>query len=384
MSSTVTTTKSYWGRVWDAFKWVFLWFLLIIGSISLLWWNEWNSVKISAGLNEGQKNTIEWKINSLDPSLDWKLIHIIWKADTKEILNDTNFWIELNAIKLYREVEMYQWKEFQDTESKDNADGSVTTKTTYTYDKVWSDEKLNSSNYHESNHSNPRDWTYKSEYYIANKVNIWDIKLSSNFVDKIDNKQALHLDGNNVGINFQNSIQSNNMLYIGRDPTNPEIWDLRVKFYAVYPADISVIWQQKSQSLEPYLTKVGTNIELLEYWTKSIQEMYKKAQDDNKLQTWVLRWIWVILMYVGFTLIFNVLVVGSKIIPFLSNIFWVWSSLLAFVLTFSIWWTTIALAWIVARPYVWIIILWSIFFSIFILSKLKITKKQDFASWISQ
>jgi hypothetical protein len=215
-------------------------------------------------------------------------------------------------------------------------------------------------------------------------VNIWEIKLSSSFIDKINNKQPIQLDSSTVGINFQHLIQSNNMFYIWQDPASPKIWDLRVKFYAVYPAEVSAIWQQNSHNLISYVTNIGTNIELLEYWTRSIQEMYKKAQDDNKLKTWILRCVWIILMYVWFTLVFNVIVIGAKFVPFLSNILWVWTSLVAVIFTIWIWWSTIAFAWIIARPVMGILMLWIIFWSIFGLSKIKITKKQDFASWISQ
>lgn len=58
-----------------------------------------------------------------------------------------------NLVALRRKTEMYQWKETEHKVSKKEKDGTQTTTSTYTYDKVWSDKVESSS--HDPERKNP-------------------------------------------------------------------------------------------------------------------------------------------------------------------------------------------------------------------------------------
>ena len=377
MVYTETKTTWYFSRIWNSIKGILFWIILIIGSVILLWWNEGRTIDIAKWLSEWEKITVNGIVSPLDNSLDWKLIHISWEATTDDILKDNTFFIEKNAIKLIREVEMYQWKENSKTETRDNLWGSETKTTTYTYEKIWDDKKISSSSFKESWHENPNSWQYESQTNTSNNVFIWDLKLSSPFVSQFNKKEQISLTEENYNV-FKNANSNLNskllsgIIYIWNwNLSAPQIWDLKVTFYWVYPSIVSVIWKQENSSLNSYKTKTDTSINLFQYLEVSKEEMYQKAKSDNKIMAWIIRWWGLLLMFIGFNMVFWIFVIIAKVIPFLSSIVWFWTGLISFFLTLIVWWWTIIIAWFFVRPLLSISLIILIAIAIFWIIKLK-------------
>jgi len=383
MTYEETNTTWYFQNLWNSIKWIFVGFLLIILSIWLLWWNEGRTIKIAKWLEEWQKNTIEWKINKIDLSLNNKLVHIKWRANTKEILKDNLFFITWNVLKLDRKVEMYQWKEIKKTRSKNNVWGSTTRTTTYTYQKDWSTKKIDSSSFKEMSHKNPSSWPFNSKEEIASKITIGKIILWNEFVSQLNKKTDIDIPWNifnrikkkysNMFVNIDKQWQ---YLYFsnstGANLANPSIGDLRVSFSVVNPIEVSAIWKQYSNNLTSYTTKNWTSISLLQYGDISINDMYKTAQKNNIIIAWLLRIWWLLLMFVGFKMLFGLLETIAKVIPFLWSVADFWTSLIAFLLTIIVWGLVIIIAWFFVRPILSIsllLIIWLIVYSIIKIKK---------------
>lgn len=379
MTYTETTTTGYGERIWNSIKWIFVWILLIIASIILLSWNEGRTIKVTTGLAEGAKITVKGEISPINSSLEWKLIHISGKADTAEILTDDIFKVQKNAIKLIRTVGMYQWKETVKTTTHDNIGGSETKTKTYTYSKDWSEKQIDSSGFKEVWHENPKVWKLWSETFASTDVKIGDIKLSSDFVNHIDRAESIWLDMKDLQkwrvfqrlmktYAISNMNMENNTVYMGTASGSlsaPEIGDLRVSFSAVYPAEVSAIGQQWWQVLVPYVTKNDSNISLLQYGKVSIEQMYEKANEDNRFLAWIFRWLGLVLMYIGFNLLFWLIVMIAKVIPFIADILSIGTGLISFILTLVVWGWTILIAWLFVRPLmsalIWVVVLWTVF-----------------------
>ena len=72
----------------------------------------------------------------------------------------------------------------------------------------------------------------------------------------------------------------------------------------------------------------GKQIELLDAGKVSKELMFQNAIEAAATLTWILRLVGVILMAIGFTLLFAPLAVLADIIPFLA-ILWRWARLLS-------------------------------------------------------
>ncbi|NOQ35491.1 MAG: hypothetical protein GQ569_06295, partial [Methylococcaceae bacterium] len=155
-SFSEVTSENWFSRIGNSIKGILFGIILFIAAFPLLWWNEGNSVKTYRSLKEGQGAVISVSSATVDPANNGKLIHTQGLANTEEVLRDDVFGVSATAIKLVRNVSMYQWKEDVKTETKEKVGGTKETKKTYNYNKDWSSSEISSSNFKRSSgHSNP-------------------------------------------------------------------------------------------------------------------------------------------------------------------------------------------------------------------------------------
>lgn len=380
MNYTETTTTSYWIRVWNSLKGMIFGFFLIIWMVYLLWWNEQRTINVTQGLQEAQEITVNWKTEKIDDSLEWKVVYNTWDVISDIVHKDEVFWIEKNALKMIRKVEMYQWQEKEKNETQDNMWGSQTTTTTYTYHSDWYDTKINSQNFKQNWYTNPSNWLYQNKSFISDDIRIWKLFLSADFIYQLNRQESIVLsqwDFEYIQKNLSNTeiVLENNYLFQWKwNMNSPEIWDIRISFYSVNPNTVSVIWKQAWTQLVPYITSTETNVSLLEYWKKTIEQMYQTAHDNNMFLAWILRFIGLIWIFIWFRLIFGIFDAIAKFIPMLWSIIWFWTGIISFLLAIILWGSTIAIAWLYVRPLVWWTILLVVALIIAMVIKMKKSK----------
>ncbi|OYW11126.1 MAG: hypothetical protein B7Z55_19785, partial [Planctomycetales bacterium 12-60-4] len=85
--------------------------------------------------------------DKVDPANDKKLVHVTGEAKTDALVVDNDFGVSSPALRLVRTEVIYQWVEDKKSETKQKVGGGEETTTTYTYDKKWVDEPVNSSEF---------------------------------------------------------------------------------------------------------------------------------------------------------------------------------------------------------------------------------------------
>jgi hypothetical protein len=352
-SYTEVTSESWFSRIGGAIKGVLFGLVLFIVAFPLLFWNEGRSVKTYKTLKEGGGAVVTVASERVDPANAGKLIHVTAKANTEAILTDPLFGVSGKVLKLVRTVEMYQWAEKTEKKTKDKLGGGTETLTTYTYNKEWSGRLINSSSFKKAaEHQNPSVLPYESTQQVAPEVTLGAFILSPSLVGKINNYGPLPIPNDSaLSPEIQGKIkQSGSGFYVGADPATPQIGDARITFMVANPTEVSVIAQQKGKSFEPYATKAGGTIELLQTGVHTAAEMIQKAQADNNVMTWVLRLVGFIVMLVGLGMILKPLSVVADVVPILGNMVGAGIGFIAFLLAAVLSLTTIAIAWIVYRP----------------------------------
>lgn len=357
---TEVTHESWFSRIGGAIKGVLIGIVLFLIAFPLLFWNEGRAVKRYKTLKEGGGAVVSVTADSVDAANAGKLIHVTGKADTDATLTDSDFGVSANAIKLKRVVEMYQWKESSESKSKKKVGGGKTTTTTYSYDKIWSDSPISSTNFKKpSGHENPDSMPYESSQQAAEKVTIGTYVMSPSLVGKIQNFESLPVEDEAA---LPEELQGKAKLhdtgfYIGDDPASPQIGDTRIKFTVAKPADVSVIAKQVDNTFEPYATSAGGTIELLEPGVHSAEAMFQKAQESNNTLTWTLRLVGCVLMFVGLNALFKPLSVFADVLPILGNIVGAGTAIISFLLAAVLSLITIAIAWVFYRPLLGVILL---------------------------
>ena len=154
----VETTRTSWlSRIKSAIAGIIIGPLVIAGTIYFLGWNEGRSAGTIAALEQGKKEVVAITPDTLNPSLEGKLVYSSGPVKTSEVLSDPIFAVSKNALWLRRDAEMYQWKEDSKSETRKTLGGGEETTTTYSYHLVWEDHRIDSSQFkRRDGHENPQ------------------------------------------------------------------------------------------------------------------------------------------------------------------------------------------------------------------------------------
>ena len=347
------STQSWFSRIGDSIKGMLFGGVLAAVAVFVLFWNEGRAVRRAEALKEGGGAVVSVSAEKIDPANEGKLVHLSGLATTTETLVDGEFGISTNVLKLRRVAEMYQWKETKSTSKEKNLGGSETTKTTYNYAQHWSESPIDSKQFKQpEGHTNPASLPYASRSVTAEKITVGEFTLSGSLAAKINNFTDLPVEQVEKlpePVRAKAKLHEQKV-YVGANPATPQVGDTRVGFKIARPTVVSFIARQIKGSFEPFATRNGGEIELLQTGEVSAQAMFQAAAEANAMLTWILRAAGLIVMWIGFALIAKPLAVFGDLVPFIGSILEFGIGLLAFLLAGVISLLTVAIAWIVYRP----------------------------------
>jgi hypothetical protein len=346
---TEVTHESWLSRIGGAIVGVLVGLLLFVVSFPLLFWNEGRSVKEYKSLKEGAGAVVSVDPSKNDPANIGKLVHLSGTAVVSGSLSDEQFRVSAEAVKLRRIVEVYQWKESTQSESQKKLGGGQETATTYSYEKSWASERIESKNFKQpAGHENPATLAYSSEEKVASSLTVGNFSLSPGLIAQMDEAEPLPLD-EKMALPETFTFHDGG-LYQGKSPQVPEIGDVRVRFEVVKPGPVSILARQGAQALEPYQTRAGNKIERLEPGTKTAAEMFTAAKAENATLTVILRVVGFLVMFIGLALVTRPLSVVADLVPFVGNIVGAGTGMVSFLIALALSSLTVAVAWIVYRP----------------------------------
>ena len=349
------TSESWFSRISGAIKGIIFGLILFLISFPILFWNEGRAVERYKTLKEGGGSVISANADSINNDFEGKLVHLSGKAITDEILEDNTFGIKTNSIKLKRNIEMFQWVEKSSSKTEKKLGGGTETVTTYSYEKKWSSELVDSNEFKkQANHSNPASFPFQNKEFISTDVSLGAYKLSKSLINKINKYESFPLKSSYIlpeELKKDEPFHINDgIIHIGEQPSSPQIGDTRISFKVITPQEVSIVAKQTGNTFERFHTSNGGSIELLELGVFSSENMFKKAESSNAFTTWMFRGLGFILMVIGLTMLFNPLEVLADILPLLGDIVGAGTSLISFLLSLILSFITISIAWIFYRP----------------------------------
>lgn len=343
MAYTETTRTSYGKRLGNSLSGILVGLVMIIGGTVLLWWNEGRAVHRTKLLKEAQGQVVEMPdITTVNPEFQGKLVHASGLPATTDILSDSRFKVSVKgATALKREVEYYQWVESSETTTKDKIGGAQETTTTYYYNREWVSSPIDSRDFHDPEYKGKNSVKEQLESYThyAKDVSFGAFKLTDGQIASISGF-----------VPIQATDSTATSFYIGKDASNPEIGDVRIKFYQVLPSTVSIISCVNGDSFTPFVSKSGKTFDTLVMGTVSQEQIFEGEHATNKMVLWLLRILGFFLIYMGLRNVFNILETLLKVLPFLSNILGWGLGIVCFVIALV--WTLVvaAIAWVAYRP----------------------------------
>lgn len=311
-------------------------FIILIASIFALFINEHNYVNAIKIANFAEKNAIIVSPKDLNPSNDNKLIFTNGSAYSQELLTDSIVRIP-NAIALFRNTEIYQWEEIR--KHRDN------NKISYTYRKTWSKNLINSDNFESSAYKNPKKMKYEPKNIYAHNIGLGKFYLSEEIIKNINSISKI------TQLPYNSNFKIYNGFYFtGNDYDNPKIGDQKLS-YSYIPSGIklSIIAKQSGNHLENMNSKYG-DFSIVMNGEKDLKTMisdYKKNLTNN---TWLIRGISLLFLFLGLNLIIQPIVNLGNTIPILGELTQMAAFASTLIITIALGTLIISLAWLLFRP----------------------------------
>jgi hypothetical protein len=354
---TVTTSKSWFSRLAESIKSVLVGLVLFVASFPILFWNEGRAVKTARSLEEGAGAVVSVSSDLVSAGNEGKLVHVTGPISTDGPVVDGDLGVQANAVKLVRNVSMYQWIEEEKSEKRKKLGGGEETVTTYEYKKDWSSSPVDSSAFQvPEGHENPGDFPLPSATFVADPVRLGAFTLSEEQLGQLDEAKDLPVDAaaaESLPEGLMGEVPATvdkGAFYLGTNPATPAIGDVRISFQVVNPAQASVVAVQTGSSFAPYAAEAGDTILLVEEGTHTSAEMFQTAQSANTVMTWILRGGGFLAMVLGLFLVFRPLSVLGDVVPFIGSLLGVGMGLFALVVGAALSSITIAIAWFFVRP----------------------------------
>ena len=319
--------------------------ILIIG-ILVLWNNEGRTVKTQSAINEAMSSYTDIASDKIDSKYEGKVIATTGKIDLNESspIEDQKFGIKVTGAKLERVVEMYQWEEECTTDENNNQN--------CTYNKVWSNNLIDSKEFVRSGYTNPTSFKYEGKEYFATNVKVGAFDLperllqSLSYNQDINNEKLVEMYKNTVeGFKIEGNYITN-----AANTEDYKIGDLRISYRYASDGEVSILGVQNGSTINAFVGKKGKTIYTIKRGSYTGKEMLNSMTKTNNTIKWLLRVLGVILVIGGIGSLFNPLVALSDKIPVLRNIVSFSTNLISTVVGLSISLLVIAVAWFRFRP----------------------------------
>lgn len=372
MAYQETNRTSYGKNVGNSFKGILTGLVMVIVATILIFWNENRAIKNYKAIGRAQDACVEMPdINTVSPDFDGKTVHCTGVASTNETLADENFGIHANALCINRKVEYFQWVEHSKTVTKEKIGGATEETTTYTYEKEWVSSPQASAKFKDPAYQN-RNFVYQvvdDKEIVAENVSFGAYKLPPFIVGSIRGNEPAMVEMDSATIRQWNSavkaqlglsdtINANyvtvrdNVVYLGSSMDKPEVGDVRVTFtYVPNDQQISIIANVTGNTFTQYVDqRNGKTVSSVAMGTVPAEQMFESLKKSNKMITWIIRLVLLILIIAGFRKIFAFVPTLLKVLPFLGKGV---GAILGFACTIiGIAWTFlfIGIAWIAVRP----------------------------------
>jgi hypothetical protein len=342
---TTVTNQGFFSRLMGSVVGFFVGPILVIGAIVLLSWNEGRAVHALNGLSEASHALVEADATAVSPANEGKLVHVVGAATASADIDDPDAGAKFTGqVAVVRKAEMYEWKQTSHSTTHDKLGGGTETVTTYTYDKVWADQPIDSSQFKQpEGHANPA-MPITGATWAASDAKLGGYTLDLGTLKLLTLTTALAPDAPDGW------TASGGALYKGQ-PDAPAVGDERLSYTGLANGStVSLLAAQNHGGFGPYVAPNGYQVEMARLGNQPAAAMLAEQKKTEGLITWILRGVGFVAMFLGFAMFFGPLSTFMAVVPLLGSIARGAAGLAAFVLAIPLTLVVIAISWIVFRP----------------------------------
>ena len=319
--------------------------LLLVSTFVILK-NERSAVHTAEGLDSGLKNAIS--VSSPEEKNNRQLVHVTGSLSASDSITDAQTGLQTMAVFLQRNVSVLQWKEKAETVKKAQNDGSNKLEKVYSYEKIWSDTPVDSSTFHNPKFKNP-PFPVQNKIWNAKRVALGEFMLHEDLVHKTPGKTAMEFTQTEINSISSGTVKDNAIL-LSKTPGKPQAGDARITYTIIRPAIYSIIAAQNGNLLQSYVEQNGSRLGLIQKGEKNIAEMIGYAHKQNSFLAWIVRFLAMLGMKAGLSLVFIPVSRMGKALPVFGTIAASSVSIFTTTLAIALSLVVISLAWVWQRP----------------------------------
>lgn len=350
---TETTTTGFGKRLTNSIAGALIGGLMFLGSFPLLWWNEGRAIAEARALSEGAGAVVHVAEDKIDAANENKLLHVSGEVKADADVVDTETTLAVDALQLKRVVEMYQWTEDKQSKEEKKLGGGSETVTTYEYEERWSDDAIESSDFrYPDGHENPVNWPLSSQTFASQSVHLGAYPLAPAAREAVGEWEDLPA---SIAASLPEQFgefrrQDDGRLYLGANPANPEIGDVRIRYQYQPEAVYSMVAKQVNGTLDRYIASNGREVLLAETGNVEAAKMFESAQSRNSMISWLVRAGGTVMMWIGLSMVFAPISRVLDILPMLGTIGSWGIGLVSGLVSLTLSGLTIGIAWVFYRP----------------------------------
>ncbi|XP_073943461.1 transmembrane protein 43 homolog [Choristoneura fumiferana] len=330
--------------------------ILFAGVTYFLLWAESHTIQSNLMLEELVSSAVSIDVHTGDEAARYegRVVHIVGPLRILEPISEPDYNIQVQAVKLRKRVQMYQW--IEETTEQENflSEPAEESQKTYWYHKDWRDYVVDSNLFYiRPGHHNPTSMPLFSETHIAENVKIGWLFLGVDVKRKVNDYYEIWSDSRPERSDIK---LHSGFYYHGESALQHEVGDLRIHFsYAgreddIYTA-VGIIEDGVLQSYSPGNFPGADPISLLRKGSFSLQQLHDLESRAANVNTWKYR-------ILGFVQVFaSAMTLHPDWITLFLQCQWISSSLrrctriwVNLVLSFSYTLLVTSIPWLVHKP----------------------------------
>jgi hypothetical protein len=330
--------------------------LLLLGAFPTIAWIENRAV--DAARFEEQRTSLAVSVppDAVDSSHEGQLVHVVGELSTTETLTDPILKVGLVALKMERQVEMFQWVEHTHLETRATPGGGTKSERVATYSRQWSAKPIDSRRFVEKGYDNPTE-----RFLVDWRAEVASAKLGAFIVPRflLEQFQALTpveltaADFDRLSPDLKSRLKRHDGRFVSSaDPTQPQVGDLRIRLVAASPSPVTVLARQTGSSFEPYLPNAAglAPIGRLQVNEVPANELLAGLQPDASKWTWWLRGVGLMLVWLGVVCVSGPVTTACTVTPYVNDIVLATGRLFPTYVAFLVWGITFSGHWFGLRP----------------------------------
>jgi hypothetical protein len=266
--------------------------LALLGGIAILAANEWR-----AGRNDQAIGTLLQEVREVDRSggiPSGVPVRLTGDARVGASLRDPLLPVEERALRLDRQVEMYQWREIVEGTGDNRS---------IRHEAVWSSRVIDSTRFLTRGPVNPGRMPLDPVRVYAADARLGQVGLSRDALDALPATGA-------VTPSEPAPIQLSDLTlvpdasgYRSGDPQRPAVGDVRIRFEAVQPGTITVVGAVQDGRIGAWMAPNGSRVLLADAGTHTAGDLAADAKRIALPGLWGMRFVGTIASLVGLALL---------------------------------------------------------------------------------